>query len=132
MEDRFTATDALALDVEGIERWARDVVADGDAPTALLASLVVRLRTAADLLADYLFQASEPAQEGTGAGADALRRAAPNRPPCAEARGGSERERAGSPKRLREGAGRRAERPRAGNLQSPSIPPANTEGAFHE
>lgn len=64
MQTEFTATDALALDVEQVENWAKEVVADGDAPTPILVSLVSRLRSAADLLADYLFTTSEPVDAG--------------------------------------------------------------------
>lgn len=73
--DRFTATDALALDVDMVERWAREVVADGDSPTPLLVALVTRLRAVADLLADHLYRTSEPdAGSGCGCGYAAPRR----------------------------------------------------------
>lgn len=71
MVDEWTATDCLALDVEQVETFAREVVNDGDAPTPLLVSLVTRLRTTADLLADYLYRTSEPVRSATGADADA-------------------------------------------------------------
>lgn len=132
MEDRFTATDALALDVDQVERWVREVIADGDAPTDRLVSIVVRLREVYDLLAEYLFQASEPSQEGPGAGADARRRAALHRPPSDEARGGSERERAGSPKRLARGSRTPSGATPSGQPSKPTNPPSSTEGAFHE
>lgn len=132
MSNRFTATDALALDVECVERWAREVVADGDAPTDLLASLVVRLRTAADLLADHLYQTSEPAPVGPDADADApaVRRGASATGD--EARGGSERERAGSPKRLARGSRTPSGATPSGQPSKPSPPPVEREGAFHE
>ena len=75
-DERFTATDALALDVEFVEGWAREVVADGDSPTPLLVSLVTRLRATADILADHLYRTSEPADgSGCGCGPAAPRRA---------------------------------------------------------
>lgn len=79
-DDGFTATDALALDVEQVEQFAREVVNDGDAPTPLLVSLVTRLRTTADLLADYLFRTSEPTRRATEADADARLCRTPRRP----------------------------------------------------
>lgn len=132
MGDRFTATDALALDVEQVEKWASEVVSDGDAPTGLLSSLVVRLRTAADLLADYLFKTSEPSPVRPDADADAplVRRAASDTGD--EARGGSERERAGSPKRLARGSRTPSGATPSGRPSKPSPPPVKREGAFHE
>lgn len=134
MSDRFTATDALALDVEQVERWAREVVKDGDAPTDRLASLVVRLRTAADLLAGHLFQTSEPStvrpEVEADADASAPRRAAPAS--VDEARGESERERAGSPKRLARGSRTPSGATPSGQPSKPSPPPVEREGAFHE
>lgn len=62
VDDCFTATDALLLDVEMVERWAVRVVHDGDAPTSALVNIVTRLRSTADTLADYLFRTSKPAK----------------------------------------------------------------------
>lgn len=123
----FTATDALALDVEQVERWCRWVVEDADAPTDTLASLVVRLRSAADTIAEYLFQTSQEAQEGAGAGADAREGAAPHRTPATK-RGGRDSGGGAPAPAERE----RAERPDgAGNLQSPTHSPSPSVGALH-
>lgn len=78
-KDRFTATDALAIDVEMVERWSKDVVADGDACTPLLVSLVTRLRASADYLADYLYRTSEPSQGAGAVARGCAPRAAPRR-----------------------------------------------------
>lgn len=131
MESRFTASDALALDVEQVERWANEVIRDGDAPTDLLVSLVVRLRNVYDLLAEYLFQTSK-AQGEAGADADVPLARRPAPPPRAEARGTSERERAGSSKAL----GRESRTPSgatpSGQPSKPSPPPGKTRGGLHE
>ena len=75
----WTSTDCLLLDVEQVEQWCREVVADGDAPTPTLVGIVTRLRACADSLADYLFETSEPsgvnAVRGCGCGSAAPRRA---------------------------------------------------------
>lgn len=123
----FTATDALALDVEQVERWCRWVVEDADAPTDALASLVVRLRSAADTIAEYLFQTSQEAQEGAGAGADAREGTAPHRTPATKRVGRDSGGGAPAPAERE-----RAERPDgAGNLQSPTPSPSPSVGALH-
>lgn len=130
--NRFTATDALALDVEQVVKWAHEVVADEDAPTEALVSVVASLREAYDLLADYLFQTSEPAQEAACADVDAPPARLAASTPCAEARGGSERERAGSPMRLARGSRTPSGATPSGQPSKHSPPPSNHEGAFHE
>lgn len=128
MHTEFTATDALALDVEQVENWAKEVVADGDAPTPLLVSLVTRLRSAADLLADYLFTTSAPAAEvKSGCGP-----AAPNCHGAGPEVKGKRCDSGGRPQGRAERE--QAERPRTpGNLQSPLPSPVKSPvGAFHE
>lgn len=56
----WTSTDSLLLDVEQVEKWALIAVHDGDGSTSALASIVTRLRSVADTIADYLFRTSEP------------------------------------------------------------------------
>ena len=62
-ESVWTATDSLLLDVEQVERWASVAIADKDSPTSALVSVVTRLRSVADSLADYLFRSSKPARK---------------------------------------------------------------------
>ena len=128
----FTAGDALALDVECVERWVAMVVADGDSDAALLASLVTRLRSAADVLAEHLFATSEPVRErvsGCGCGSAAPRRA-PHRPAHSRKQGPG-CDSGGRPQGVPSGSKRSA--PEAPASTSQGKPRADSaKGSFHE
>lgn len=57
----------LLLDLDGVERWTCLVLRGGKAPTSCLVNIATRLRTQADLIADYLFRNSKPVKPRTGA-----------------------------------------------------------------
>lgn len=127
-KDKFTATDALALDVEQVEKWARFVVEDSDPKTEFLVSLVVRLRSAADLLADFLFSSSEPVTGEESADAPGGERRAAPRP--AQKRNG--RDSGGGAKPQPSGSERSV--PESGQPSKPSPSPSISLplGGLHE
>lgn len=130
----FTAGDALALDVECVERWIAMVVADEDSDTALVASLVTRLRACADSLADYLYRTSEPsgvnAVRGCGCGSAAPRRARRHADGNA-AKQGPGCDSGGRPQGVPSGSKRSA--PEAPASTSQGKPRADSaKGSFHE
>lgn len=118
----WTAADALALDVEGVERWVGFVLADDDGDTSALASLVCRLRAAADTLADYLLRTSEPVARAAARMRPAAPHGTASTGPTAK-RGGADSR--GGPKG--QPSGRERSDPEAGQASKPKA-----SGPFHE
>lgn len=123
----WTATDCLLLDVEQVEGWCREVVADGDPRTRTLVSLVTRLRACADTLADYLYRTSAPAGECASARLGRTPRA-PRRERVKQAPG---RDSGASPQGLASGPERSG--PEAPTSTNQGLVSADrVKGSFHE
>ena len=128
----WTATDSLLLDVEQVEKWASIVVADRDAPTSALANIVTRLRSSADLLADYLFRTSGPARRNARMRMRPRGHAAPDERRTGRAeKQGQGRDSGGRPQGVPSGPERSAPvAPTATNRSPSSTEPR--EGSHHE
>lgn len=135
----WTATDCLLLDVEQVEGWCREVVADGDPRTRTLVGIVTRLRACADSLADYLLRASDPVRSATGADADAAcpRRAASGAPAKGRhaRKQGPGRDSGGRPQGVPSGPERSAPEAPASTIQGllqRVLRAPSAKGSFHE